>query len=942
MNTAYFHPGEIYVETFGAETRILISDRAPIVIRGTGKYKTFLILALGNPSGILAHEWDGQYFGVAGVAYSTLFKHLDRLKEDFGLHEKVGYATTEPETNQRFVTLSWENLSVGVDLHEFRFLIWHWYQLNKHQLRAGRRLDLLRLALHLFGKGEWLATVSSEVQTEFDEWIETWRVTILKEASWAMQALIYNDIQQGDLDGALEDAKQWQFWDGSAISLLYRVWIHGLLGRDKQAKAILRRYETKFGITQEALLPDLEQLQKLLLTPLEKRSNVNTQLHGHFAEDSPELCLTDKSPALSITSKRFLAPEREPPEYEAIQVYRLTQPSDIPALPEYFIEREAISSAIDQALQKHRRANLHGQSGTGKTTLALEYAKRFASATSGPILFVELTNADINLFRQAVAEEAVEDTNTSVLGRYQSVLNDISLLVLDNAWNEQTVETIRNEAPDGLLILATSLTKLDLFKSVPVMPFSPDQALDLVNKITMNEYKDDPAIEKLCESLKYNPRALDYMGRHLDRYVETETPSDLLQRIDEHPRIYQPIQRMFDITLEQFTADEKKLVRAFGDLWVPYTTEYLLAAYLGMSPGDVKEILEGKPLRTRLIKKTDQLYRVGDVEFLYLQAQRATLQREKMIRACYQLLKQPQFRADKVHLERGNILSAIRFAQDELSFPDLAREMLGLMIMNKRYFRSHWIDQQMLGVLEQNTIEPLEQIHHMWAALGDLYGRRNQIESALHAYKSALMLAQIVKNDYRETMMHIQIGRHLYADDIVALRLYYKECLQNTEEPALISALLQHWGNMEIRLSRGPEASEGLQRGYECLGQALALIDPLPKNLPPGMTMTQLQNQYLATLHSYGTCETDMRRFEAARHSHQRVLELAQKFGNRYFEGNAHQLLAEDELGLNRKEAAQHHACNALNIFRELQSERNIKAVENFLKQNEIDAHICG
>ena len=64
-----------------------------------------------------------------------------------------------------------------------------------------------------------------------------------------------------------------------------------------------------------------------------------------------------------------------------------------PSPTNYFTGRDDVIGKIVETLGKHKKATLHGISGLGKTSVALEFAKRFEDSYKN-IIFVRATRGD--------------------------------------------------------------------------------------------------------------------------------------------------------------------------------------------------------------------------------------------------------------------------------------------------------------------------------------------------------------------------------------------------------------------------------------------------------------------------------------------------------------------------------------------------------------------
>jgi tetratricopeptide (TPR) repeat protein len=211
----------------------------------------------------------------------------------------------------------------------------------------------------------------------------------------------------------------------------------------------------------------------------------------------------------------------------------------IPARPARFAGRDDHLATLRSALRAHRPVAVqavHGMSGVGKTTLALEYAHRHAEdydiAWWIPAEQPDLIPGRLAALAQALRLAHRTDTNASAVARLLGALQDQDrwLLVFDNAEDPATLAPFLPSG-DGHAIITSRNPHWDaLAAPVEIAEFSRAESVSLI-RARLAHLTDDQA-EQLAEAIGDLPLAVDQATALL---VDTGwTVPDYLRMLQRH------------------------------------------------------------------------------------------------------------------------------------------------------------------------------------------------------------------------------------------------------------------------------------------------------------------------------------------------------------------------------------------------------------------------
>jgi predicted ATPase/class 3 adenylate cyclase len=221
---------------------------------------------------------------------------------------------------------------------------------------------------------------------------------------------------------------------------------------------------------------------------------------------------------------------------------------NLPKRSTSFVGRDEQLEALEQLLDRSPLVTLTGPGGTGKTRLAIEFARRRASAFADGAWLVRLdaiSGPDLVLNAVAATFGLVESPATSPLERLHGFLADRTvLLVLDNFEHLLDAAPWVNELLEGaggLRILVTSRAplRLGLEQEFPVDPLSETEAISLFVERARRAnatfgLSDDnrAAVAEICRHLDGLPLGIELAAARIGLLPATAIASQLTTRLD--------------------------------------------------------------------------------------------------------------------------------------------------------------------------------------------------------------------------------------------------------------------------------------------------------------------------------------------------------------------------------------------------------------------------
>jgi predicted ATPase/class 3 adenylate cyclase len=253
-----------------------------------------------------------------------------------------------------------------------------------------------------------------------------------------------------------------------------------------------------------------------------------------------------KTDPISLQAKTVAAQNVVPSPHVANAPLRRQQTPEIPRYLSSFIGRDSELNRVGEALEQHRIVRLTGQSGVGKTRLAVEAAQAFVQGRKAYIEIVRDTSKDSILPLISSAFGIVEDRGRPLQQSLVRTLQDAPLLlVIDNVEgtesNKRILEFLLREVP-GLRILTTGLGSSGVAgeRVIQIPPLdargSDSDALELFLARTgsidveITSQAELEAAARLCQALDGIPLAIEFAAAR----ARLMPVASIVENLDDH------------------------------------------------------------------------------------------------------------------------------------------------------------------------------------------------------------------------------------------------------------------------------------------------------------------------------------------------------------------------------------------------------------------------
>ncbi len=292
----------------------------------------------------------------------------------------------------------------------------------------------------------------------------------------------------------------------------------------------------------------------------------------------------------------------------------VSEPSHIPEKPVVLIGREGLQSRVETLLKTDKRALLQGFPGMGKTALAATIAEKWVIEI-GPVLWIKARQANtdaileglVHPFSPEKRREIAAAKGDAKITLLLQVLADsnVTLLVIDDAWEAETLSPVLKGIPTQMPKLITSRNKLWGRGLVEVGKLDPVDSLKVLEWYADRDYADDAFAMELCQTLDHHALALKIAGDTLA--VDRITPAELLSKYENalhdlemaseeegHRSIADALMPSFIAMLLEGKEGELALLSfmVFGAFFAPSITPELLALYIYGRPEIPDEMLK--------------------------------------------------------------------------------------------------------------------------------------------------------------------------------------------------------------------------------------------------------------------------------------------------------------------------------------------------------------
>jgi len=411
----------------------------------------------------------------------------------------------------------------------------------------------------------------------------------------------------------------------------------------------------------------LEVAQRQLDAQLEQRDLQRQQL----VEQKRGNQLLEKLAIGSSSKDQQAIEETEAPPTGGSSAIMARFADDIPNRGETFIGRDDIMQRIEvrfimqrievrfTAKRKRSHLLLQGFSGMGKTTIAAQYAAQWIERQQGSVLWVEANAAPSDVLlesvagafnqdaRQSVAKEVTPTGKGNVIRQH---LRQVSLLVIDNAWDGNALFDLLNATPDELpvLITARQIYSIKTGDIIPVEELAADSALAILSYHAGKTLAPEAEARAICKTLGYLPFALEIAGKllrdqslaelskSLDRAHELEMPLGFTQKGRES------VVALLRTSIESLPEDTRMVLITCGAFFAPRITAEMLALYSpNIDTGAARTNLVFHGLLKRLDATPEAVasYRLHDLTFSYLQTLNDDTSHQRALEACLAYLE---------------------------------------------------------------------------------------------------------------------------------------------------------------------------------------------------------------------------------------------------------------------------------------------------------------
>ena len=669
---------------------------------------------------------------------------------------------------------------------------------------------------------------------------------------------------------------------------------------------------------------------------------------------------------------------------------RLLNPGDeVPARAPHLIGRRDLLEKLNELVHECP-VLLHGFGGVGKTALAAEFASDWlaARAQNGEtddeartVLWLQagLSSAAelVSAVGQALglasaAPAAFSQALTRALGR-------VSLVVVDDAWNEGAVAALRQHLPASLPLIVTArqrvgdLERLDVGRlaradarrllaleaglDALVLDLSEAESDNISSNNPSDDVSDDASatpssptsstprikvLNRVCDLLGGHPFALRLAGAKLKH--DQLAPAQLLAQLADAPHALktpkswreagrESVSALLQASLDALSDDAYDAFFTVGALTSSTVTAALLARSLRRD-AEVAEAalieLQTRALATRTANPGSDVvrYTLHDLSHSFAR-QNTTLRPQTVLRACQSLVHADPKDFETLDAEIANVMGALGAAQERGDQRTLLRVMADLVI-GDAYFSARGHTPRSLKLLEvavgwAKESGELMWAHHFVTKLGDAYRvQYHEFEKALRAYSEGARLAQLVGDKAREAILTSLCGiaqHHLKRSPEEAFRRAY-QLAQEVNDLDAIGQVLQHRGfvagfynNWKLVASLNKEALKVSHSFSNTSGADRARADDL---------------LYFSLL-NLGEAKRKLGNFGEAITIRQEALNIATKCKNQMWQAYALHELGEMYLEAHQAKKAETYLKEALNLYKVNHAVAEVEQVQKLL-----------
>lgn len=611
-------------------------------------------------------------------------------------------------------------------------------------------------------------------------------------------------------------------------------------------------------------------------------------------------------------------------------------------LPAYFVGREKeLQESQDFLRGRGARLLLQGFGGEGKTALAAKIASDYLSeeATTS-VLWLRLGSSSLDAAYEALAApfEASQAMAKALGDDKQALMAEllqskkVSLLVLDDAWDDAVLRSLSLAIPHDIPVLMTARYSYPVGIMIELSGLLSADAVDLLKTLSDTVDNEDKAYA-ICKKLGYLAFAIEVAGRTM--HENQWSSSDMLQRLQSSHTLEMPYEyrqsgrESVAVLLEQsilsLRDEARKTFQALGAFFAPSITAELMALYQHPDTEElpiaaIQNTLD--ELRRRALVRYNPanddaiaFYKVHDLAYSYAATQLSDKERTKALETCLTYTKrynEPSRESFAALVpEIDNFMDAATFAMQQERYDDVMKFAGDLFVKSevlsyRGYYRQA-VDLLQQAVLAAKKVDKKQKQCDHLGNLGIVYRNLGQYHKSIDYLQQALMIAEEIgdiraKGNRLGSLGNVydDLGQHDKAIDYLQQALDIQNEIGNKRGQGTqlgnIGAVYASLGQydkaidyyqraMAINQELGNRASERVNIGnlggaYYALGQYDNSINYFQQSLAIAEEIGDIDGKGRA-LGNLGSVYERMGRYEQAIDYHEQALAIFQKIGDK-------------------------------------------------------------
>jgi tetratricopeptide (TPR) repeat protein len=452
-----------------------------------------------------------------------------------------------------------------------------------------------------------------------------------------------------------------------------------------------------------------------------------------------------------------------------VRAQRLQMGERIPAQATQLFGRDGLLEHIHEHLQENA-VLLHGFGGVGKTALAAEVGSHYLQ--QGNILWLSagFGNATdvLNAFGQTLQ---VSGLLTVQKGHEAIARENISLVVLDDVWSEDTLNRLREHLPENTPLLVTARQRFRGLSRIDVSVLAREDANALLAFAAACDPDELPNSDTLCAIVGDHPFALRIAGAKLKN--DALTPNQLIAQLADTPHQLktpkgwrevgkESISALLQASLDTLSDDAYEAFMAIGALESGSVSSALLTRLLRRDVDTIDSALielHTRALAERRARAGSDVsdYHLHDLAHSFAKANNI-LRPRTVVGACCALVKDDPKAFDVFDVEIANIVAALEHVAEQGDKETLTTIMTDLAI-DEAYFDLRGHTPRSLTLLETalnwaKDLGWLKEAHYLAGRIGDVYQvQYHDFQRALTAYEESTRLARLLNNTAREAVL---------------------------------------------------------------------------------------------------------------------------------------------------------------------------------------------